>query len=99
MAVLSLAAACSLYLTAIAGAGFPDGHLTDYQRWILPYQQIAVGAFITLAVVFTGLAFAKPRAGLFTASVVAAILLAIAVLVALPAIGLHGLQLEHGQGG
>lgn len=101
MAVLALAAACGLYLTEIADAGFPDGHLTDHQRWILPYQRIAAVVLVALAVGFAALAVARPRASarLFTAAVVAAIVVALAAFAVLPAIGLHAMKLEHGQGG
>ena len=99
LAVASLAAACGLYLAEIAGAGFPDGHLTEYQRWILPYQRAAVGGWIALALGFAGLAAVRTRARAFVAALALAVVLALAVLLVLPAVGLQVLQLEHGQGG
>lgn len=99
MAAVSLAAAGGLYLGEIDGAGFPDGHLTEYQRWILPLQRVAVGGWIALAVVFAGLVRVEDRRRVFVAAVVLAVVLALAVLIVLPAVGSQVLRLERGQGG
>lgn len=103
MAGITLATAVALYLAAIDGVGFPDGHLTEYERWVLPFRKAAVGALGALAVGFLGLAASKTDthtgSRLFRAALVAAVVLTLGALLLLPAIGLHALQLEHGQGG
>jgi hypothetical protein len=103
MAAISLAAACGLYFAAIEGVGFPDGHLTDYERWALPLRKAAVGALALLAVGFSILAAGKADSSgggrLFRAFVVAVVVVVLGILAAVPAIGLHVLHLEHGQGG
>lgn len=103
MAVISLAAAGGLYLGALAGAGFPDGHLSEYHRWISPYQRLAVAALLALATGFAGLALVATSppvaARWFRGGVLVMITLLLAALVVLPALGLHLWHLEHGQGG
>jgi hypothetical protein len=101
MAVITLAAAGGLYLGAIDGVGFPDGHLTDYERWALRFQKPAVVGLSVLGAGFPFLAAVKsPVAGrLFRASVVAVLILLVTALVLVPRVGLNLLRLEHGQGG
>lgn len=103
MAVVALALAGAVYVGTIAGAGFPDGHLTAYQRWALPLWKVAVGALGFYGAVFVALMIGRPRPGaaakLFWVSVVAVVLVALAAFVAIPAIGREILQLENGQGG
>lgn len=101
MAVLSLAAAYGLYLTAIADVGFPDGHRTDYERWSLPFQTAAVAGLGLLGLGFPYLGTIRsPRAArLFQAAVATLIVLVVAAFVLIPWIGQSLLQLEHGQGG
>lgn len=101
MGVITLAAACGLYLTAIAGVGFPDGHRTDYERWSLPLATATVVALGLLGLGFPGLAAVRsPRAPrLFKAAIVALVLLVVTGFVLIPRIGQDILRLEHGQGG
>lgn len=97
MALFCVISAASLYLAELAEAGFPDGHLSAYQRWAAPYQWAAVGGMLVLAVGFVALRGAASR--WFSGLLFAAIAVALAGFVAVPAIGLGVLQLEHGQGG
>lgn len=101
MAAISLAVAGALFL-AIAESGFPDGHLTAYQRWALPLQKAAAGALVGLGLGFAGLALvtleAPARSRLFRAALVAALIVTSGAL-ALPWIGQDLLHLEDGQGG
>lgn len=103
MATLTLVIAGVVYLATIAGAGFPDGHLTDYQRWALPLRKVAVGALVFYGLVFAALMVGKPRpsaaAKLFWIGVVAVILATLAAVVLVPALGLHVLALDDGRGG
>jgi hypothetical protein len=103
MATLTLAIAGAVYVGTIAGAGFPDGHLTEYQRWALPLQKVAVGALGFYGAVFVALMIGKPRPSaasrLFWIGVVAVILAALAAVVLIPAIGSSVLRLDSGQGG
>jgi len=101
MAVISLAAACGLYLTEIDGVGFPDGHRTDYERWSLPFQTAAVVGLSVLGLGFAGLVAVPSRsaARLFRAAVVVVIVLVAAAFVVVPRVGRDVLRLEHGQGG
>lgn len=103
LAGLTLATAAGLYLALIHGVGFPDGHLTAYERWALPLRKAAALALVALALGVLGLApdrsGSPTRARLLRAALVAAIALTLATLALLPAIGLHALGLDHGQGG
>lgn len=103
MGALTLAIAGAVYVGMIAGAGFPDGHLTDYQRWALPLQKVAVGALGFYGVVFVALMVGKPKPSaasrLFWIGLVAVIIAALAAVVLIPAIGLNVLKLDNGQGG
>ncbi len=103
MAVLSLIAAGGLYFGVLAWAGFPDGHRSEYQAWAAPFQWAAVAGLLALAAGFAWLAVgrtAPARASwCFRAAVLAVIVVVLAALVGLPAIGRDVLRLEDGQGG
>lgn len=99
LAATALVFAGGLYLHAIAGAGFPDGHLTAYQRWMVPRAQLVVGGLGAIGVGCVVLAAVR-SAPSWLVRLLGLGLLALAVTaVALPYIGLQVLQLEHGQGG
>ncbi len=101
MAAISLAVAGALLLV-ISESGFPDGHLTEYQRWALPLQKAAAGGLAGLGVGFIGLALVRSEAAALRRIYLAAVVGAWAVVggvLALPWIGQDLLQLEDGQGG
>jgi hypothetical protein len=103
MAAVTLAIAGAVYVGTIAGVGFPDGHLTDYQEWALPLRKVAVGALGFYGAVFVALMVGKPRPSaasrLFWIGVVMVIIATLAAVALIPAIGLSWLRLDDGQGG
>ncbi len=103
LAVGSLLAASGLYLGVLVDAGFPDGHLSAYQRWAAPFQWAALAGLLVIAAGSIVRAIARTPARdptrLFRRAVLAAIVLTLAAFVLVPVIGLDVLHLENGQGG
>ena len=99
LAGVALALAGGLYFGAVAGAGFPDGHLTTYERWMLPRAQAIVGGLGVVGLTFAGLVARRTASTRLSRSLVLALVVLTLAALALPVLGLHWSQLEHGQGG
>ena len=98
------AGACALSTyTALSWAGFPDGHLTEFERWFIPYQEAATLANALLCGALLGTAFLPIGASKANRILVilscATLTTSLLLFFVLPVYGQDVLLLENGQGG
>lgn len=101
--VIATAAISFLGLQEVAFFGFPDGHITDYERAVKPvlnvsyYSLAALALYFLSVTIFSGIRKKHPK--VFTTALVMVALLFLVVTVGVPLYFGHYLALDNGVGG